>query len=77
MFAVEHPVVPVGQSRLRVILHAFNTEDEVRGMVAAIFGWVEEMISMEQDAASDGVPKAAGDVYAWMRRESLTGYGLS
>ncbi|KAH7329670.1 5-aminolevulinate synthase [Stachybotrys elegans] len=76
VFPVEYPTVPIGKSRLRLIIHAHNTEDHVRGFISSLFGWVQEMLSIEQGETQADVPKAAGDVYRWMRQEGLTGFGM-
>ncbi|KAI0810058.1 5-aminolevulinate synthase [Xylaria sp. FL0064] len=76
VFPVEHPVVPLGKGRLRVILHANNSEKEVERFVGEIFSWVEEMIDIEDQIGSETVSHAAKGVYAWMRRENLSGYGM-
>jgi 8-amino-7-oxononanoate synthase len=76
VFPVEHPVVPAGQGRLRVILHASNTEEQVQDFIDAIFSWVEEMIDIEDGKITQTVSRAADQVYAWMKRENLTGYGM-
>ncbi|KAK7972307.1 pyridoxal phosphate-dependent transferase [Apiospora saccharicola] len=74
-FPMEHPIVPLGQRRVRAVLHAYNTEEEVRGFVNAIFAWVEEMMSIENGSTGYAVPYAARRVYAWMEQEKLTGFG--
>ncbi|KAK8041287.1 Aminotransferase [Apiospora phragmitis] len=74
-FPMEHPIVPLGQRRIRAVLHAYNTEDEVRKFVNAIFTWVEEMVSIENGSSEYAVPHAARRVYAWMAQEKLTGFG--
>ncbi|KAK5631817.1 hypothetical protein RRF57_007531 [Xylaria bambusicola] len=76
VFPVEHPVVPLGKGRLRITLHCHNTEEEVQRFVAEVFSWVEEMIRIEDHVGSETVSRAASDVYAWMRRENLSGYGM-
>ncbi|KAF8544352.1 putative aminotransferase [Trichophaea hybrida] len=38
---IVHPTVPRGKERVRVCLHAGNTEDEIRGLVGRIKEWVE------------------------------------
>ncbi|KAI0112237.1 5-aminolevulinate synthase [Nemania sp. FL0031] len=76
VFPVEHPVVPLGQGRLRVIMHSSNNEEQVRRFVKEIFSWVGEMLDIENKVTSNAVSHAANNVYAWMRRENLTGYGL-
>lgn len=75
-FPVEHPVVPVGKGRLRVIVHATNTEDQVLGLIDVIFSWVDEMIEIEDGKSTATVSLAADRVYRWMRKENLTGYGM-
>ncbi|MGX5820660.1 aminotransferase class I/II-fold pyridoxal phosphate-dependent enzyme [Chitinophaga lutea] len=35
--AILHPTVPKGRERLRVVLHSFNTEEEVEKLTTAIF----------------------------------------
>lgn len=76
VFPVEHPVVPAGKGRLRVIIHATNTEDQVQGFIDAIFSWVQEMIQIEDGTTTATVSVAADRVYTWMRKEHLTGYGM-
>lgn len=68
--------MPAGKGRLRVIIHASNTEDQVQGFVDAVFSWVEEMIKIEDGETTATVSLAADRVYTWMRSESLTGYGM-
>lgn len=76
VFPVEHPVVPAGKGRLRFIIHATNTEDQIQGFIDAIFSWVQEMLEIENGTSTATVSKAADKVYTWMRKENLTGYGL-
>ncbi|KAL1857092.1 putative secondary metabolism biosynthetic enzyme [Diaporthe australafricana] len=66
-FPVTYPVVPPGQGRLRVIIHAHNTEEQVRGFLGSIYAWVQEMIDIEAGKAAQPVTKAAKEVYDWMR----------
>jgi 8-amino-7-oxononanoate synthase len=40
--AVVPPTVPDGTSRVRICLHAGNTEDEITGLVNSIELWVQE-----------------------------------
>ncbi|KAI0459322.1 5-aminolevulinate synthase [Xylaria acuta] len=77
VFPVEHPIVPLGHGRLRVILHSSNDEQQVQRFVDEIFSWVGEMVDIEDKVGSEViVSHAAEDVYAWMRQENLTGYGI-
>jgi len=74
---VGYPTVARGKSRLRVTLHAKNTEKELERLVDTIYEWVEEMIDIEEGSGpGDKVPRTARQVYAWMKREGVDGFGL-
>ncbi|KAI0470061.1 5-aminolevulinate synthase [Xylariaceae sp. FL0804] len=73
---LQHLVVPRGQGRLQLILHAPNTAGEVQRLVDAVFSWVEEMIEIQDGISTEIVPHAARQVYEWMRQEGLVGYGM-
>jgi 8-amino-7-oxononanoate synthase len=75
-FPATYPAVPPGQDRLRVIIHAHNTEEQVRGFVNAIYAWVQEMMDIETGTAAEPVTKAAKEVYDWMRQEQVNGFGI-
>ncbi|KAI1170513.1 5-aminolevulinate synthase [Nemania sp. FL0916] len=75
VFPVDYPIVPIGQSRLRIILHASNTDEQITDFVRLVFEWVDEMIQIEEGRTPDRVSKAAREVYAWMEKEQLTGWG--
>lgn len=73
---VKHPVVPLGQSRLRVTFHAQNTVEQVAGLVEQLFVWVQEVMDIEEGKSEHTVTGAAREVYAWMKKEELTGFGM-
>ncbi|KAF1852052.1 putative aminotransferase [Cucurbitaria berberidis CBS 394.84] len=73
---VKQPIVPSGESRLRVTFHAKNTAAQVIGLVDQIFAWLEEIMAIEDGMAEQKVTKAAREVYAWMKREGLKGFGM-
>lgn len=73
---VKHPVVPLGQSRLRVTFHAENTVAQVTGFVEQLFIWVQEILDIEEGRSKHQATSAAREVYAWMAREGLTGFGM-
>ncbi|KAH6843288.1 5-aminolevulinate synthase [Chaetomium sp. MPI-CAGE-AT-0009] len=75
-FPATYPAVPPGEGRLRVIVHAHNTEDQIRGFIDAIYTWVQEMMDIEAGKAAGPVTKAAKEVYGWMRREQVNGFGI-
>lgn len=76
MFPVDYPTVPKGQSRLKVTFHAGNKEDEIQKLVDSIFVFVREVSDL-QDKGELGneVPRAAREVYDWMAKEKLLGFG--
>lgn len=65
-YNISYPVVPKGSSRIRMVFHAHNTEQELDKAVSAICGWAEEMLDLEENTLDSGVslPKAAQQVYA-------------
>lgn len=73
---VKHPIVPSGESRLRITFHAENTAAQVVNLVEQVFVWVEEVIAIEEGRTEHKVTRAAREVYAWMRGEGLKGYGM-
>ncbi|KAF2868563.1 5-aminolevulinate synthase [Massariosphaeria phaeospora] len=73
---VKHPVVPIGESRLRVTFHAENTVEQVEGFVQQLFVWVQEVVDIEEGKSQHKATGAAREVYAWMKKEGLTGYGM-
>lgn len=64
----DFPIVPKGQDRIRVMVHAANTEAEVDLLATTICKWAEEMIEIEGQYGKENgkVPKAAQQVYALM-----------
>ncbi|KAM7191953.1 Pyridoxal phosphate-dependent transferase [Naviculisporaceae sp. PSN 640] len=81
IWAVEYPIVELGKPRVKISLHAGNTDDQVIRLVEAIFGWIEEVHSLQESSKSSGskevVPtSAARKVYDWMRSEGLDGFGI-
>ena len=68
---IDFPTVPKGQSRIRLMFHAANTESQVDHMATTICNWAKEMIEIEESEGSKGkVPKAAQQVYALMAANS-------
>ncbi|RYP08062.1 hypothetical protein DL765_008918 [Monosporascus sp. GIB2] len=73
---VKHPVVPIEESRLRVTFHAENTAAQVVALVEEVFAWVEEIMLIEEGATERKITRAANEVYEWMEREGLKGFGM-
>lgn len=66
-FPIDFPTVPKGQSRIRLMFHAANTEGEVEFLATTICNWAKEMIDIEEGAENKvKMPKAAQQVYALM-----------
>ncbi|KAL7629711.1 hypothetical protein AAE478_001234 [Parahypoxylon ruwenzoriense] len=76
VWPVQHPVVPVAQGRLKVSFHADNNHEDIEGLVKAIFAWVEEISDIETRTTGAKVTRAAEKVYAWMKQEGLSGFGM-
>lgn len=68
--------MPLGQSRLRVTFHAENTIVQVVEFVKQLFVWVQEVLDIEEGHSKHKATTAARDVYAWMAKENLTGFGM-
>ncbi|KAJ2988511.1 hypothetical protein NUW58_g3939 [Xylaria curta] len=68
IYPLDHPVVPKGQSCIRLIVHGANTEAQIDGMVKSTCEWAREMVEIETGAAegNNRIPKAAQQVYAMM-----------
>ena len=75
-FPVTYPVVAPGQGRLRCIIHAHNTEEEVTGFVDSIYAWVQEMLDIEAGKSAGPVTKVAQEVYSLMKQEQVNGFGM-
>ncbi|KAI1388533.1 5-aminolevulinate synthase [Hypoxylon trugodes] len=66
-FPIDYPTVPKGQSRIRLMFHAANTESQVEFLATTICNWAKEMIDIEEGTDNQGkIPKAAQQVYALM-----------
>ncbi|OTA56528.1 putative aminotransferase [Hypoxylon sp. EC38] len=66
-FPIDYPVVPKGQSRIRLMFHAANTEAEVELLANSICDWAKEMIDIEKGGEGKSkIPKAAQQIYAMM-----------
>lgn len=62
-FLIDYPVVPKGMSRIRLVFHANNTEDEVGFLAATICEWAQEMMAIEAEGNSGRrIPSAARKV---------------
>nr|POE84956.1 hypothetical protein CFP56_79552 [Quercus suber] len=63
-YNISFPIVPKGTSRVRMVFHAHNTEQEANAAVAAITSWAREMLEIDSGQTNATLPKAALRVYA-------------
>ncbi|KAM0108425.1 hypothetical protein ACP6JB_005926 [Aspergillus fumigatus] len=63
---IDYPQVPKGKSRVRVMIHAGNTEEQVDYLVATLCDFANEMIDIEEGGEKGKIPKAAQEIYALM-----------
>ncbi|KAI0549704.1 5-aminolevulinate synthase [Xylaria curta] len=76
VWPIEYPAVPPGQGRIKVSLHAGNTETQVKSFINAVFQWVDQIIAIDDGKSNKNVTEAAGLVYSWMKSEGLKGFGI-
>jgi len=53
------PVVPKGLSRVRLVVHAHNTPEQIEKLVAVISGWAREILDIESGESGKQLPSAA------------------
>ncbi|KAK8010049.1 class II aminotransferase/8-amino-7-oxononanoate synthase [Apiospora arundinis] len=53
------PVVPKGLSRVRLVVHAHNTPEQIKRLVAVICGWAQEILDIESGESGKQLPSAA------------------
>ncbi|KAF2260234.1 putative aminotransferase [Lojkania enalia] len=76
VFPVDYPTVPKGETRLKISFHAKNSVEEVKCLVDSLFEFVHEVIEMQEGVEwKNEVPRAASQVYDWMEKEKLVGFG--
>jgi 8-amino-7-oxononanoate synthase len=73
---VEYPIVPIGQSRLKTAFRGHNTEGQIKGLVSAIFGWVDNISAIEDEKSDSKASTAADLMYGWVIAEVLSGFGV-
>ncbi|PMD13334.1 PLP-dependent transferase [Hyaloscypha hepaticicola] len=63
---ISPPVVPRGTGRVRIVMHAGNTEVEVEALAASICRWAKEMYDIEKDTSGIKLPSAMHQMYELM-----------
>jgi len=46
---IRSPTVPIGKERVRICIHADNTENQIRGLINVIKNYIEQNISKMND----------------------------
>jgi hypothetical protein len=72
VFPVPYPIVPLGQDRVRIILHADNTKEQVVGLVHALFTWTQEIIAIEERTSEEKESSVVKKVNKWIEKEGLS-----
>jgi 8-amino-7-oxononanoate synthase len=65
---IDHPAVPKGQGRVRLMIHAANTDTEAEHLAKTVCDWALEMIGIEEGKADNKIPVAIQQVYASMSK---------
>ncbi|KAJ4318040.1 hypothetical protein N0V94_004641 [Neodidymelliopsis sp. IMI 364377] len=63
-YCISFPIVPKGQSRVRLVFHAHNGLDQVEKLANVICEWAQEMLDIEAGKTENTIPSAARQVYA-------------
>jgi 8-amino-7-oxononanoate synthase len=63
-YAFSFPVVPKGESRVRLVFHAHNDLDQAETLANVICEWAQEMLDIEAGKSENVMPSAARQVYA-------------
>ncbi|KAI1128525.1 8-amino-7-oxononanoate synthase [Nemania abortiva] len=63
-YPMAFPVVPKGESRVRLVFHAHNTKEQIDKLVATICGWAREMLDIRRGKTESSLPSATRQLYA-------------
>ncbi|KAL2760153.1 hypothetical protein ACRALDRAFT_2038857 [Sodiomyces alcalophilus JCM 7366] len=63
------PIVGKGEDRVRLLLHAHNTKDEVRKLIDSIISWTQEMLDIEASGDKNRLPSAARLAFDLVKRD--------
>ncbi|KAF7513295.1 hypothetical protein GJ744_009716 [Endocarpon pusillum] len=71
-YPLEYPVIPKGQSRVRLTFHSHNTKEQIDELISAICNWAQEMMEIELGQGEiNRIPKAARQVYSLMNSDNM------
>ncbi|KAI9170608.1 PLP-dependent aminotransferase [Paramyrothecium foliicola] len=63
------PVVGKGEDRVRLILHAHNSKDDVKRLIDSICTWAQEMLDIETSGDKNKLPSAASLAYDLLKKQ--------
>ncbi|RYP58872.1 hypothetical protein DL769_008766 [Monosporascus sp. CRB-8-3] len=63
------PIVGKGEDRVRLVMHAHNTEEDVRRLVSSICSWAQEMLEIEASGDRNRLPSAARIAYDLLEKD--------
>ncbi|CAH0038973.1 unnamed protein product [Clonostachys rhizophaga] len=66
-YPYQSPVVPKGKSRVRIVLHAYNTDEQIDELASTICDWASEVLDIDSGKVEAGLPTAARQAYAMQR----------
>lgn len=66
-YPYQSPVVPKGKSRVRIVLHAYNTDEQIDELASTICDWASEVLDIDNGKVEAGLPTAARQAYAMQR----------
>ncbi|KAI1173653.1 8-amino-7-oxononanoate synthase [Nemania sp. FL0916] len=62
-YPMAFPVVPKGESRIRLVFHAHNTYEQIDRLVATICNWAREMHEINEGVRENALPSATRLLY--------------
>lgn len=71
------PIVPKGEERVRLFLHAHNTKDEVKGLINSITTWIQEMLDIEASGDKNKLPSAARLAFDLLEKDEQMSNGTN
>ncbi|KAI6083377.1 8-amino-7-oxononanoate synthase [Hypoxylon rubiginosum] len=63
-YPMSYPVVPKGESRIRLIFHAHNTTEQIDKLAATICDWARDMLDVKSGKSAVATSRAAMQLHA-------------
>lgn len=71
------PIVSKGEDRVRLLMHAHNTKDDVRKLIGSMTAWIQEMLDIEASGDKNRLPTAARLAFDIIKRDRQITNGTS